>query len=185
MRGPQLNALFWRVVRWVPMPRIIGLMPAALGYKETREMRRAHRKLVRAIRRSMELADVRPAWLAYNEPAEALVEALPDERDAHSRAEVGYLVAKALIWYEAGRPDVYLEELLDALDYADGMGLRETAALLRMQLNFTSRDISYLLGDNVRGYELEMGDYFRDRTLYVYAIEAPGTFVIRQVIGPF
>jgi len=154
------------------MPRVIGLLPAALGYKETRQLRRAHRKVVRAIRLSTDLAAARPAWIRYQELAEAVINTKPDEHQAFARAQIGLIIAKAGIWYEAGVTVRYLEEIEDAFTYADNMGLVETATLLKLQLTFASRDISYLLSDQARAYELELGEYFQDRHLFDYATEA-------------
>ena len=157
----------------VPLPRIIGLIPAALGYKETRQLRQAHRSVVRALRHSAEPAAARPAWLRYQELAEAMINTIPNEpRALFARAQIGLIIAKAGIWYEAGVTARYLEELEDAFTYADNMGFVETATLLKLQLTFASRDISYLLSDQARAYELELGDYFQNRRLFDYATEA-------------
>lgn len=107
----------------------LDALPYQLGFFETPAMLEAKRSLVAALDYADREQQLR-RWLTYQQLAEALIEALPDEGKAHARAQLGLMVTKALIWRHVGTPGRYQEELADAYTHAYHMGFDDVIPVL-------------------------------------------------------
>lgn len=71
---------------------------------------------------------VQAAWRAYADSVEAVVDSAPDE--AVSKLQTGAIIHKALIFYVAGNGFRYIEELRDAVVYAENSQMMSVAEIL-------------------------------------------------------
>lgn len=102
-------------------------LPQQLGFIESEELAELHRQIIEAAPQADE-AQIRGLMIQYSAEGEKVVE--QKQGDDYPKAQVGFLVAKALRWKEAGRDDYYPSDLRDALTYAENMGYQEAVAIL-------------------------------------------------------
>lgn len=107
-----------------PIP--IEELPEQLGYVETEAQRQLREPIVEALTTAKDLAD------RYDAQAQQSIEALGGKD--YNRAQLGWLIAKALIQRDAGRLGNYIEELTNALRFANAEGLSKLAAILETEI---------------------------------------------------
>lgn len=107
-------------------------LPAELGFIENDELV----ELRSQIREAVAVGDeerVRKLAYLYTLEGEKVVE--QKQGADFPKAQIGLIIAKARVWKEAGRSDVYPGDLYDSLTYAEGMGYDEIAKTLRNALD--------------------------------------------------
>lgn len=107
-------------------------LPNRLGFLETEELSHIRAQLVEATTSNNEEV-VRELATECHQLAAEVVSRL--QGDEYPKAQVGLMVAMALIWRDSGRNDDYLNDLQDALDCATNMGYNDIADTVRKALN--------------------------------------------------
>ncbi len=110
-----------------PEDLTVDQLPEILGFVESEELLALHARVIEAMPSGDE-AQIRELMLQYSAEGEKVVD--QKQGDDFPRAQVGFLIAKALLWKEAGREDYYPEDLSDALTYADNMGYEDVVPAL-------------------------------------------------------
>jgi hypothetical protein len=111
----------------------VDLLPARLGFAEDQEMVGTRQRWIEAAR--ARIAVMRAQGSSAEEEV-ADYAALVDKLEARHGAvyEVGLLIAKASVYRDAGKTDYYQEELADALNYANNLGLDEVVEVLEGEI---------------------------------------------------
>jgi hypothetical protein len=113
-------------------------LPSELGFIENEELEAVRRRILEAVTVGDE-EKIHELHIEYSYLGVKVVE--QKQGDDYPRAQIGFLIAKALVWKEAGRTDYYTSELYDALTDAEGMadaegqGYAEVATTLREALD--------------------------------------------------
>lgn len=116
----------------------IESLPASLGFTETPEMIEVKQPLVEAIKsgNSEKTTELINAW---RDLAEKQADEIKEPQE-YTQAQIGLLVAQALIFKESGDTNTYVEHLEDVFSYADNIGqieiteMTELANQLRAEL---------------------------------------------------
>lgn len=110
----------------------IDQLPEALGFEPTEELVQLRPVLTEAMRsKSDNLKDIA---IKYQELGEQVVNAKQGED--FTLAQIGQSIDKALIRRDAGNLQDYLDDLEDALVYADQMGFYDLADLLEAVIEY-------------------------------------------------
>ncbi|MEK7095980.1 MAG: hypothetical protein AAB896_01680 [Patescibacteria group bacterium] len=109
----------------------VDQLPERLGFVESEELSALHAQVTETVPLGDEV-QIRDLVFQYLEKGEKVVD--QKQGDDFPRAQVGFLVAKALLWKEAGRVDYYSSDLRDALTYAENMGYEDTVTVLEAAL---------------------------------------------------
>jgi hypothetical protein len=107
-------------------------LPAELGFIENNELIILRGQIIEAIAAN-DIERFRELISQYVLEGEKVVEQKLGED--FTKAQIGLIVAKAMVLEEAGRDDYYTSDLYDALTYAVGMGYDEVAEALRDALD--------------------------------------------------
>jgi len=128
------------VERWITRDRQPGdpesehLLSQAegFGYVETTAMREARARISVLISQAPETSEAEVEL----EEAEDDYLKLADHEEAlyGAKFQVGLLISKATAWRDAGKLDFYLEDLEDALTYADNMGFTDTVSVIDAEI---------------------------------------------------
>jgi hypothetical protein len=111
---------------------VVRDLPAELGFIESEELM----GLRGQIREAETMGDeerTRELVIQYALGGEKIVN--QKQGEDFPKAQIGLIIAKALVRKEAGRVDYYSSDLYDALTYAEGMGYVEVAEALRNALD--------------------------------------------------
>jgi hypothetical protein len=103
----------------------IDVLPGALGFVEAEELAQLRGQLVEAMAAD---SDVKELATRYHLLAEAVVN--QREGDNFAKAQIGLIVQMGLMRRDGGRNDDYLEDLQDAVTYADNMGFDDIVKVL-------------------------------------------------------
>lgn len=98
-----------------------------LGFTETAELSQLRSALVEASEREDEEA-IRALTEQYQAQGEAVVE--QQQGSAYAAAQIGLIIATAILRRDIGKIDHALEDLKNAAEYAENMGMDEVAAEL-------------------------------------------------------
>lgn len=98
-----------------------------LGFTETAELRHLRSALVEASERENEEA-IRLLTEQYQAQGEAVVE--QQQGQAYAAAQIGLIIATATLRRDIGKVDLALEDLKNAAEYAENMGMDDIAAEL-------------------------------------------------------
>lgn len=112
----------------------VDTLPHRLGFAETTELRSTHEQIVKAIRTGNN-SERLLALNRYLDNAERLVDAKPDLDNERCRAQVGLILAQALIWRDADEPVKFLRNVLSAREYAENMGFEDVLLTLDYELD--------------------------------------------------
>lgn len=108
----------------------IDTLPEALGYVETEELGLLRRHLIEAMASD---TGVRDLATQYHLLAEEVVN--QHRGGEFAKAQVGLILRMGLIRRDSGRTDDFIEDLHDALTYADNLGLTDIVLLLEETLD--------------------------------------------------
>jgi hypothetical protein len=107
-------------------------LPAELGFIENNDLIVLRGQIIEAV-----VADdkerFRELISRYVLEGEKVVE--QKQGEDFPKAQIGLIIAKAMVLKEAGKTDYYPSDLHDALTYAEGMGYDEVAEALRDALD--------------------------------------------------
>lgn len=120
-------------VEAMPMVGEVDTLPYRLGYEETPELKVTRAEIVAATLAGDDTKRIE-ALHHYLDGAEGIVDAMSDADNERARAQIGLIIAQALIWREAGEPVKRLRALLEAQEYADNMGLDDIVSVLAAEL---------------------------------------------------
>ena len=103
----------------------IGDLPEVLGYQETEEIAQLRGQLVEAMLHGADTKDLANQY-------QLLAEVVVNQRRGNDfiRAQIGLTVQMALIRHDGGRIEACVEDLENALEYAENLGLHDVVALL-------------------------------------------------------
>jgi hypothetical protein len=108
----------------------IEILHHGLGFQESKELQEIRRETVLMLRIAPEhlAKEALSNYLRYGEKVVA-------QQEDYIRAQIGLILATALIYRDAGKGEHYTEALMDALEYAANMGFDEEADIIRTELN--------------------------------------------------
>ena len=98
---------------------LIEKVSTQLGFTESSEMKVLRTQMIDE--HGQILSEILSLW---RDQAEAIVSNVEDE-EIFKKAQIGLLVAKALVYLDANMPDEFYEDVDDAIMYASGLGLED------------------------------------------------------------
>ena len=107
----------------LPNTTNLDQIPGVLGYEETVQMKQCRELLVADY--SLELLT------EYQVLAEEYVDRIPEDSD---EKRLGYIVSLAMIRRDVGKIEGYIQDLEDAINYANGMGFDDIVESLKQLL---------------------------------------------------
>lgn len=119
-------------------PHAIERLPQTLGFTETQELSQLRGQLVEAI--AVDSEKIRELATQYHLLAEQVINQHQGENFV--KAQIGLIVAMGLIQREGDRIDDYVEQLKDALTYADNMGFKDIVDILIKTIASTEKPTS-------------------------------------------
>ena len=134
MTEPKEHALEVDVLSAEIVASELDTLPNRLGFAENAELLESHTDIVGAVSRGSNAERIL-ALNRYLDEAERLVDLKPDIENERARAQVGLIIAQALIWREAGEPVKHLRSLLRAQEYAVNMGFEDVLSALDAEID--------------------------------------------------
>jgi len=113
-----------------PAPPPMEVLHHRLGFHENEELRQIRKETVAMMRIAPERL-AKKALGGYLQYGEKIVE----HQEDYIRAQIGLILATALVYQDAEKVEHYREALTDALEYAHNMGFDEEADIIRAELN--------------------------------------------------
>lgn len=106
-----------------------------LDFEETPDLAEARQVIVEALKNDLDPANRKEMWIEYIKIGEQITNAL-GVQDIEGRAKVhtALILHKALVFHKVGDQKRYIEELIDAEEYAVSVGLDSVAEPLYSEI---------------------------------------------------
>src|SRR5579862_2841924 len=111
-------------------------LPIELGFIETDELASVRQRLLEAFAKGDPESQIPHLSDLYQAAGQELLDQIEgSDTERFTKGQIGFIVAQANIYYEAGQFGLYRSQLNDALTYADNMRYDEVAAQIKAALD--------------------------------------------------
>jgi hypothetical protein len=114
----------------------LSYLPAELGFLETIELTDIRQRLLNAFDSDDPEGIVLQLSDQYRASGQGLLDLIdPTDSATRARGQIGFIIAQASMYFQAGHFGLYRTQLLSALTYAENMGYDEVVAQIQVALD--------------------------------------------------